>query len=288
MRCPQCDAENPDGAEFCNLCFHSFSPSSGTPDAGGPGGQWSSSPPAPGYGPPPPIAAPPPSDAFSPGGPLTAAPPPMRLKHESTFVTLTKGLLLMVVFMACFAGGWYLTGRIMKGGTKTYTSANTDISFKYPSNWQRVDPGSLENDASLPAGDLNVYNEVILAQGSGGTPVNFLAVGNLPIVLTEQWESAKAGIQESFMSQMTESLPEGIIVSTPVFTDLTVGDSPAYSVKFSLTGEGVTYSCDATVVRHGMSAYIILFMSHQSGGSPEKFEEVLNSVQFKSRSVEGG
>lgn len=285
MRCPRCGAENPESARFCNLCFYTFSPGSVAAQAAD-APDWESAPPPPGYGPPPPITVPPPSDAYAPGGPYTAAPPPMQLTKPSTVKTVMTGLLSFFVFVACFAGGWYLTGRIMKGGSSTYTSTSSDISFKYPSRWRKVDPGSIEKVASLAAGDLSMYNEIILGEGSGASPVNFLAVGNLPIAQA-QWDSARAGIKEAFVSQMTLALPDGINVSTPVFTDLEVGGSPALSIRFNLTGEGLTYGCDATVVQHGSWAYMFVFMSHQAGGSPEKFQDVLDSVKFKGSGDEG-
>lgn len=269
MICPECGTQNPDGALYCSLCLRRFgAQQSGMPQV-----------PPPSKAPGPPLAepAPPASDWTGRAAPIPAGPVSKKFDRP-LWVQVVAFLFIVACSIGGFFAGWYLVG----GGNTTFTSASSNISFSYPRKWKKINPQDLGASTMMGTSYMGFGYELMVADAKGEDLKSFLAEANSPISPPNDIASAKTAIQSEFSQQMSGYLPAGATMSTPVFVDLTVGGSPAFSTRFTLTVKGESYYCDMTFVQNGSTAYLLVYMGKSKDVQiPPEFQKVLDSVQFK-------
>ncbi|MHB8893703.1 MAG: hypothetical protein ACYC99_00790 [Candidatus Geothermincolia bacterium] len=294
MKCPQCGADNLDGADHCNLCFSKFGqaggqeseapgvrpappvPAGAVPPAQPlPPGAWT----APGGGPLPPGATgQSPGDAFGYGAgyPPPIGPPPVPVRQGKTYNTTLVWAIRIVVIVVCFAVGWFGMDYILTR-PKTFTSSNGSYSFTYPGKWKKADPSGL---AVSGIGGGTMTMEIGLADSNSEAPEYAFLAGTTPMLV--DWPTAKARMQESAAKDDSAGLPAGQTVTTRTFTDVTIGGKPALSMKCTWSSQGISYDCDFMMVQNGTSLQVFMMMAKKPKGTLDKFQDILKSIKFRS------
>lgn len=284
MQCPQCRAQNPEDSGFCSLCHHAFGAPSQGPEV--PAAPAENAP-----GPPPglpqlPATAlgPPPGahPAVSPSEPgfgtaFHQPPPPGQLKPAPTMNPVLMWSIRVVVIVVCFALGWFAMDTFLNR-SRTFTNANSKITFSYPGKWKTVDTSGL-TVGTFGSGSPFTW-EVILADGSSESTSNHTLYVASAFSL-QNWDEFKANTQKNAAATFAKALPQGGTVTTPVFSDVTVAGKPGLSVKFSASYQGTTYDCDYTFVQNGSTMYMLFYQGRQGKSSGKTFEDLLKSIKFK-------
>lgn len=293
MRCPRCGAENPENSTFCSLCHQKFgatldrsdSPPAPAETTPAPAGALGPGPPS---GPPrlPPTAlVPPPPGAYavvSPsepgfGGAFHQPRPPGQLKPVQTINPFLMWSVRIVVIVVCFALGWFAMDLYLNR-TRTFSNANSKISFTYPGKWKKVDTSGMT--VGTFGSDSPFTWEVIFADGSSEQSSNhMLYVASANSV--QNWDQFKANIVNNAAATFTKALPQGGTVTTHVFADVTVAGRPGLSVRFSAGYQGITYECDYTFVQNGSTMYMLFYQGRQGKSSNKTFQDLLKTVKLE-------
>lgn len=319
MICQECGADNPDSAEFCNLCHNRFDgtsiSSAAWPQPGGP----PRSEPLPAAGLTvslqPPLAAEAADFELVAGAPLpvdVAPPPPPPLMPsvsgfqpppsewgtepyiESTYgrppppSSLKKGLfasplgkvLPIVIMLVFFVFGYYGMGYILEGGTGTYTSTQSDLTFQYPESWKKLNASEFSGLSGVAGIDL--YNEVLLADSTSDSMKYFVGAGSIEMT-PEQWEARKAELRRQFSGDSSNVIPQGDVSMTGGnVTDTTIGGAGALDIKFKVTSMGYDFDCRAVVINHLSKMYMLLFMTRgDKSSSAAQVQKVVDSIKLK-------
>ena len=281
MNCPNCGAENPQEASFCNLCHARFGEPQQPPVPAPPPEQQLppgafTPPAAPGVSPgaytgPPPGAY----DAF--GFSPTGALPP--IKKVKTMDPTLVWVLRIVVIAVCFAIGWYAADWVLTR-PKTFKSPTSGISFTYPGNWKHVTGSGFGIAAAAnTGGQMSVETEL----ADGNTETNaayYLAVGSIK-GMTIDFETFKSRVRGATASSITANMPAGSAVTGLTFSDVTVAGSPGLSMKYIASYSGMTFDCDVTFVENGGVLYLFGFQAKKPTGTNGAFQNLLKTVKFK-------
>lgn len=341
MICQECGADNPDSAEFCNLCHNRFAGTHVNPAAepqpghvfvpgspvftGSPGPSdvpqaLSSEGSAFTQAPPPPAGEPPPAaeatgfelapEALQEVDVMPPPPPPLMPSRsgfkpppsewgaepyiESTYGRLTKPsparkgpfasplgkLLPVIILFVFFVGAYYGVGYMMGGGTSTYTSTQSDLTFQYPASWKRLNAGEFSGLSGVAG--IELYNEVLLADSTSDSMKYFVGAGSIEMP-PEQWEARKAELRAQFGGNGTGAIPQGSVSMTgSTVTDTTIGGADALDIKFSVASMGYDFDCRAVVISHMSKMYMLLFMTRgDKSSAAAQVQKVVDSIKFK-------
>lgn len=271
-------------------------PFTGAPayDAPPPPPEWNPpSNPAQAYGaPPPPMPGvspggyqPPPSEwgarPYDPGSYGVPPPPPIAvakkpgLQHTGIGTVLIVAITVLFFALGWFATDWYLTKREV-----AYVSAQTDISFRHPSGWKKINSSDVGALTGL-LGTTSPYELVMIDAKNDNWKCEVL-LGSLAAT-TDTWESTKANIDKPFGSGTSLSSPVGSIsMSGVTVKDTSIAGSDAKDITFKVSARDEEMESRVTYIYHGARVYILVFLSRSgANGAQDQVQKILDSVQFK-------
>ena len=297
MICQECGADNPDSAKFCNLCHNRFDGTSISPAVGSQSGQvFVPGSPGPSDVPQAPLAAQAADFEPAPGAPLPVdvmpPPPPPLMPSFSGFQpppsSLKKGLfasplgkvLPLVIMLVFFVLGYYGMGYLMGGGTSTYTSTQSDLSFQYPPGWIKLNASEFSGLTGVAG--IALYNEVLLADSTSDNMKYFVGAGSIEMS-PEQWEARKVELRRQFGGDSPGVMPQGGVSMTgSTVTDTTIGGAGALDIRFKVTSTGYDFDCRAVLIDLESKMYMLLFMTRgDKSTSAAQVQKVVDSIKFK-------
>ncbi|MHB8895737.1 MAG: hypothetical protein ACYC99_11260 [Candidatus Geothermincolia bacterium] len=316
MDCPDCGAHNPDGAQYCNLCFRTFGAPEEPKGIEKPGAGASldvlnvqvaagsaavvdaeipavkqahadeksvSEDPA--------VRRPveskrdagddPPAAEEPPGAGLLPRAAVVHAGPSRARQLIVVGLVLIVLVF----GAWLILSRV--GSGSNYKSQKGTMSFKYPSGWTEVEPPEVAGLPGMSLATLQSSSEITLTKGGSATagPANVLAVTSMPNNFAGTWNSVKTKFAYDFVASMEPgsagSGSTGTTVSKPTFKDVKVGEDPAYSMKVEVKTPKGNAEIEQVLVIREETAYVFTFYTRKPEGSAGLSEDILKTVKFE-------
>jgi hypothetical protein len=130
--------------------------------------------------------------------------------------------------------------------------------------------------------DVNLYNEVLLADSTGNDLKYLLGAGSVAMA-PEQWEFKKSELRSQFTGDTTGTIPQGTFgINGGTATDATIGGASALDAKFKMNSLGYEFNCRVVVISHRTTMYMLLSMTRvDEGGAPAQEQKVVDSIEFK-------
>ncbi|MBN2168143.1 MAG: zinc ribbon domain-containing protein [Actinobacteria bacterium] len=265
MKCPDCGAENPEGTPFCGLCSRPFNYiDNGTgqarPDWYGPGDML--------------------KDHWYSG---------RSIKRRLNLGTVLHIIFICLIIVAVIVAAallvqWYLIGN------KTYSSAFSGLSFKYPRTWVKLTPADPEQykEYGLDPGQTT-YNEIIL--GSRDKKYCCL-VGSLAIGLTpdQDLRSVLNAFKLDLLSEISAPSYDGETFANSSYTDVVIDNEyPGIRISGKLyKGDAKSGNSEILVTTNGPWIYRFVLETNDPDISiNDLFTDIINSINFNTEGSGG-
>jgi hypothetical protein len=227
MQCPQCGAENPEGATYCNLCQTSFVQRHGYD-------------PAPGQLP----------SASEWTGSSTPAAPTGKGKSSNTLLIW----LIVLIIVACGIIGAVVL--LKKGGVSagTYKSKVSGLTFNYPVTWQEIAPAELQKIGVTWSGDASDVNENVIVDSPTTSCRNAIFCVSTAGVDDSRWATTvRDQVLAKFQSNPAHAGEQ--------MSAVTLKCGPAVAVSGTTTTQNQTARYRIVVVNHNKTNYMLSYLT---------------------------
>ena len=290
-RCPKCGVENPDSAGYCNLCLTEF-------EVGlSPGAEALPDPPCssnsdllPGSGETNPQSPPlaPPSDYYAqfperyPPGAI-----PQQTPTPVTKMGTSRNWILVALLVALVVGGGVAAIIFLsRGGTKTYSSSHSEISFEYPRSFVQINKEELLGNPAVSAYDIAQLNEIILANDEKDFDVMIAAGSTFGVPIGEEQNYLET-VKRGFESQAAIEAREAGAEVEYNARDINISGETGLEAEVSITMGTLAANMRVVAVAHQGNAYVLIFFTADPWSEHEsEYNDFIKSVKFKDQSLE--
>jgi hypothetical protein len=264
--CPDCGAENPDGAAFCGLCAHRLD---GRPDPVENGTS--------------PAALSEASTTLGAVDQLNLSKIRKKKGHRVLWIVSAVAILAIAVLAVFF-----IQSRMEKHaeGIAEFTSPTSGLSFKYPSSWELKDRAYLKTLAHGQELDPYQGNETVLMKRGSAVYKHLLTVSSRPVDFSGQsWEQTKSQLETGFV-QSGEDQRSNIVFINPGLSAATGAHAIGMMYKITPSMGPDLFQLETYILRGNIAYSFTLTTPLKGGGADEtqarnEYTELMRSITFK-------
>ncbi|MBN1289478.1 MAG: hypothetical protein JXA49_07580, partial [Actinobacteria bacterium] len=162
-----------------------------------------------------------------------------------------------------------------------YSSSVSNLTFKYPSDWQSVSVNEVGSVGGLHFSDFSYFNEALLSDVISMENSYLLRSLSVPDISNVGFQSRRNDLKKAIINSVHNDMDPGTERPAIAFEDTNVHGNPAFTASFNYTKNRKNNQMNIAVIHNGTTEYYIYLTGFGDTDAREVFNQILESITFR-------